>query len=75
MVVFGGSQGGGPGSIWSCTRLKRTASVEGALATLPGVNSVFVDLDTGDVTVNIEEGKVEESAMKTAVENIGFEVS
>ena len=56
----------------TCSHCK--ASVEGALSALPGVNSVFVDLDTGDVTVNIEEGKVAESAMKRAVENIGFEV-
>jgi copper chaperone len=57
----------------TCTHCK--ASVEGALAALSGVNFVNVDLDTGDVTVNIEEGQVEESAMKAAVEAIGFEVS
>ena len=57
----------------TCTHCK--ASVEGALEALPGVNDVTVDLDTGDVTINIEEGKVEESAMKAAVEAIGFEVS
>ena len=57
----------------TCTHCK--ASVEGALEVLPGVNNVTVDLDTGDVTLSIEEGKVKESTMKAAVEAIGFEVS
>ena len=56
----------------TCSHCK--ASVEGALSGLAGVNSVSVDLDTGDVTVNIVEGKVQEAQMKNAVEAIGFEV-
>lgn len=57
----------------TCSHCK--SSVEGALSSLPGVNAVSVDLDTGDVTVNIVEGRVQEAQMKTAVEAIGFEVS
>ncbi len=56
----------------TCSTCKE--SVEGALKALPGVNSVMVDLDTGDVTVSIVEGKVDEARMKSAVEAIGFDV-
>ncbi len=57
----------------TCAHCK--SSVEGALKALPGVNSVMVDLDTGDVTVNVQQSKVDEARMKAAVEAIGFEVT
>lgn len=51
------------------------AAVETALKTLDGVNSVDVDLKTGRVLVDYEEGKAAEQELMDAVKNAGYEVT
>ncbi|MBB6453481.1 copper chaperone [Salirhabdus euzebyi] len=51
------------------------ASVKGALKDLDGVQNVDVNLATGKVDVQYEEGKVTEAEMKEAVEEQGYDVA
>lgn len=55
----------------TCNHCK--SSVSGALSALPGVSKVEVDLQSGKVTVS-HDGSTAETAMKTAVEEVGFDV-
>lgn len=50
------------------------ASVKGALEKLTGVESVAINLDTGDVAVTYEEGKVTLEDMREAIEDQGYDV-
>jgi copper chaperone len=51
------------------------ATVEGALARLPGVTSVVVDLETKLVTVEHDEHRAAVSELTAAVEEQGYEVT
>ncbi|ADH99347.1 copper chaperone CopZ [Salisediminibacterium selenitireducens] len=49
------------------------SSVEGALHQLEGVEKAEVNLDAKQVTVDYDEGKVTVSAMKSEIEDQGFD--
>ncbi|MRG85143.1 copper chaperone CopZ [Salinibacillus xinjiangensis] len=51
------------------------SAVKGALGELEGVNGVDVDLGSGKVEVQYEEGKVTEAQMKEAIEEQGYDVA
>ena len=57
----------------SCGHCKM--SVEGALKKLAGVSEVHVNLETGNVEVTYDEGKVTLEAMRQAVEDQGYDVA
>ncbi|WP_163526152.1 copper chaperone CopZ [Halobacillus ihumii] len=48
-------------------------AVKGALKELNGVESVYVDLETGKVNVTYEDG-ISESEMNEAIEDQGYDV-
>ncbi|HLQ72703.1 MAG TPA: heavy-metal-associated domain-containing protein [Bacillota bacterium] len=50
------------------------ASVQGALEQLSGVSNVNVDLDSGKVVVNHDEGAVSLESLKDSVLDQGFDV-
>lgn len=50
-------------------------SVKNALLELEGVSAVAVDLSSGKVDVDFEEGKVNEAKMKEAVEDQGYDIA
>lgn len=50
------------------------AAVETALKTLKGVNEVEVDLKTGKVVVDYDEGAAAEQELTEAIKNAGYEV-
>lgn len=50
------------------------ASVKGALEKLAGVQRVDVNLETGDVAVTYDEGKVTIDKMREAVEEQGYDL-
>lgn len=51
------------------------AAVEKTLGQLDGVLSVQVDLQTKKVAVQYDQAKVNQTGMKEAVENMGYDVS
>ncbi len=51
------------------------ASVKSALCELDGVNSAEVSLENGCACVDYDESKVSPEAMKSAIDDIGFEAS
>ncbi len=50
-------------------------AVNGALTELDGVQKVDVNLETGKVNVDYDEGKVTLEQMKEAVEDQGYDVA
>lgn len=50
------------------------AAVETALKTLNGVNAVDVDLATGNVIVDYDDGAAAEQELTEAIRNAGYEV-
>lgn len=50
------------------------AAVETALKTLDGVNDVEVQLETGKVIVDYDEGAAAEHELAEAIKNAGYEV-
>jgi copper chaperone len=50
------------------------AAVEKALKTLEGVNDVDVQIKTGKVTVDYDEGAAAEKELVEAIKNAGYEV-
>ncbi|GAB3057651.1 copper chaperone CopZ [Salinicoccus sesuvii] len=56
----------------TCAHCK--SAVEGALSGLRGVHSVDVDLDLNEVNVEYDESEVDETVMKKAIENQGYDV-
>lgn len=50
-------------------------AVNGALTELDGVSKVDVNLETGKVTVEYDDSKVNLDQMKEAVEDQGYEVA
>jgi copper chaperone len=50
------------------------AAVEAALKTLDGVNEVEVQLETGKVIVDYDEGAAAEHELAEAIRNAGYEV-
>jgi copper chaperone len=48
-------------------------AVQGEVGQLPGVTGVVVDLSSGQVTVT-SEGRLEDDAVRAAVEEAGYEV-
>lgn len=50
------------------------ASIEGALAPLPGVSSAVVDVPARAVTVTYDEGAVDHAALVAAIEEQGYDV-
>ena len=56
----------------SCGHCK--AAVEAALKTLNGVNEVEVDLKSGKVIVDYDEGAAAEQELTEAIKNAGYEV-
>ncbi len=50
------------------------AAVETALKTLDGVNEVEVQLETGTVTVDYDEGRGAEEELSEAIQNAGYKV-
>lgn len=57
----------------SCAHCER--AVKEALGELPGVAEVQVDLPTGKVTVSLDPERVQESQLKEAIEEAGYEVA
>ena len=57
----------------SCSHCKM--AVEGALKELDGVTSAEVNLDAGTVDVTFDNAKVDESALKDAIEEQGYDVA
>ena len=57
----------------SCGHCK--ASVEGALKKLDGVKEVEANVTTGKVDVSFDEAKVNEQALKEAIEEQGYDVN
>ncbi len=49
-------------------------SVENALKDLEGVQTAEVNLDAGNVAVTYDEAKVNQDAMKEAIEDQGYDV-
>lgn len=49
-------------------------SVENALNNLEGVQTAEVNLDVGNVAVTYDEAKVNQEAMKEAIEDQGYDV-
>jgi copper chaperone len=49
-------------------------SIEGALATLPGVRSAQVDIDARTVTVEVDEAHVDRAGLVAAIEDQGYDV-
>ena len=49
-------------------------SVENALNNLEGVQTAEVNLDAGNVAVTYDEAKVNQEAMKEAIEDQGYDV-
>lgn len=56
----------------TCNHCK--AAIEDALKTLDGVNEVQVDLETGKIIVDYDEGKAAEQELMEAVQNAGYQV-
>ena len=56
----------------TCNHCK--AAVEKALKTLDGVNEVDVQIETGKVTVDYDEGAAAENELLEAIKNAGYEV-
>jgi len=56
----------------TCNHCK--ASVTTALSRLAGVSRVEVDLATGRVQVDYDAAKLDESALRQAIEEVGFDV-
>ena len=56
----------------SCGHCKK--SVEDALNNLDGVSTAEVNLDNGTVDVTFDESKVNDGAMKEAIEDQGYDV-
>lgn len=56
----------------SCGHCK--ASVEGALSKLDGVEEAEANVATGKVNVTFDEAKVNEQALKEAIEEQGYDV-
>jgi copper ion binding protein len=50
------------------------AAVETALKTLKGVNQVDVDLETGKVIVDYDDGAAAEQELREAIKNAGYQV-
>ncbi|MFC3418926.1 copper chaperone CopZ [Salinicoccus hispanicus] len=50
------------------------SAVEGALSGLGGVSSANVNLDENKVDVEYDKSKVDESTMKEAIEDQGYDV-
>lgn len=57
----------------SCGHCKM--SVEGALKELDGVKEAQADIATGKVQVVFDEAKVDEQALKEAIEDQGYDVN
>lgn len=57
----------------SCGHCKM--SVEGALKELDGVKEALADVATGKVQVAFDEAKVDEQALKEAIEDQGYDVN
>jgi len=57
----------------SCGHCK--ASVEGALKKLDGVKEAEANVTTGKVDVSFDESKVNEQALKEAIEEQGYDVN
>ena len=57
----------------SCGHCKM--SVEGALKELDGVKNAEADVATGKVQVTFDEAKVNEQALKDAIEDQGYDVN
>ncbi|MRH43212.1 copper chaperone CopZ [Aquibacillus halophilus] len=51
------------------------SAVNGALAELEGIDNVEVNLETGKVDVSFDETKVDETKMKEAIEEQGYDVA
>ncbi|MBR7553131.1 copper chaperone CopZ [Allobacillus sp. GCM10007491] len=49
-------------------------SVENALTELDGVQKAEVNLDAGNVAVTYDETKIDDAAMKEAIEDQGYDV-
>lgn len=56
----------------TCANCKK--AVEDALNNLEGVNSVSVDLDESNVTVNFDEDVVELGDIRIQIENQGYDI-
>ncbi len=56
----------------TCNHCK--SSVQNALCRLPGVSKVEVDLTSGEVRVAYDETRLDEAALRRAVEDIGSDV-
>jgi copper chaperone len=56
----------------TCNHCK--ASVTSALTQLAGVSRVEVDLPTGRVQVEYDAARLDESALRRAIEDVGFDV-
>lgn len=50
------------------------SAVEGALSGLDGINSIDVDLERNKVDVEYDQLEVDETVMKKAIENQGYDV-
>ena len=50
-----------------------SATLEGVLKAVPGVNRVAISLTTGDAVVEVEHGRTRAEALIAAVEDAGFE--
>jgi copper chaperone len=50
------------------------AAIEGAVGSLEGVESVKVDLDRKDVTVNYDDASVNHDSIVTAITGEGYQV-
>ncbi len=57
----------------SCGHCK--AAVEKALKTLDGVNEVEVNLETGQVIVDYDQGAAAEKELAEAIRNAGYEIA
>lgn len=73
-----GSQGGNQRAVLTvpgmmCENCK--ATVESALLGLPGVMSAVVNLESKTVTVDFDAASTTIEAMKTAIDDTGFEVT
>jgi copper chaperone len=49
-------------------------SIEGALTSLPGVRAAQVDVEAKDVTVEYDEGSVDQAQIVAAIEEQGYDV-
>lgn len=56
----------------SCAHCKE--SIEGAVSSLAGVESVTVDIDPKTVTLSYDEDAVSLSDIRAAIEEVGYEV-